>query len=130
MFLVDDDDIFSIAAEVLIKSNGLADEVVPLKNGLEAYDALMALENNPEELPEVLFLDINMPVMNGWELLEELKNGPEIIRRQVQIHILTSSIDPSDLVLSKTYDFINGYITKPLTEADLNKISEGLKYLI
>ena len=130
LFLVDDDDIFSIAAEVLIKSNGLADEVVPLKNGLEAYDALMALENNPEELPEVLFLDINMPVMNGWELLEELKNGPEIIRRQVQIHILTSSIDPSDLVLSKTYDFINGYITKPLTEADLNKISEGLKYLI
>lgn len=126
LFLVDDDEIFRVAAEVLIKSNGLADQVVQLKNGLEAYDALMEHENNPEALPEILFLDINMPVMNGWELLEEIKNGPEIIRNNVQIHILTSSIDPRDLVLSKTYGFIKGYITKPLTEVDLDKIAKEM----
>ena len=126
LFLVDDDDIFRVAAQVLIKSNGLAEEVIHLENGLKAYDALMKYENNPKELPEVMFLDINMPVMNGWELLEELKNGPAVIRDKVQIHILTSSIDPKDLVLSKTYGFIKGYITKPLTEADLNKIAQGI----
>ena len=126
LFLVDDDEIFRAAAEVLIKSNGLVEEVVQLKNGLEAYDALMKCESNPQELPEILFLDINMPIMNGWELLEELKNGPVVIRDKVQIHILTSSIDPKDLVLSKTYGFIKGYITKPLTEVDLNKIAKGI----
>lgn len=125
LFLVDDDDIFRLAAEVLITSSDLTDEVIQLENGLEAYEALMALEHTPNDLPEVMFLDINMPVMNGWELLEELKNGPEVIRNKVKIHILTSSIDPHDLVLSKTYQFIAGYITKPLTEADLNKIAKG-----
>lgn len=125
LFLVDDDEIFRLAAEVLIKSSDLTDEVIQLENGLEAYDALMALENTPDDLPEIMFLDINMPVMNGWELLEELKNGPEVIKNKVQIHVLTSSIDPHDLVLSKTYEFIAGYITKPLTEGDLNKIAAG-----
>jgi len=126
LFLVDDDDIFRLAADVLIKTYQVADEVVQLENGLEAYDALMALEHNPEELPQLIFLDINMPVMNGWELLEELKRGPAIIRNTIQIHILTSSIAPEDLNLSKTYEFIDGYITKPLTEKDLLKIKEGL----
>lgn len=125
LFLVDDDEIFRLAAEVLIKSSDLTDEVIQLENGLEAYDALMALENTPDDLPEIMFLDINMPLMNGWELLEELKNGPEVIKNKVQIHVLTSSIDPHDLVLSKTYEFIAGYITKPLTEGDLNKIAAG-----
>ena len=126
LFLVDDDDIFRLAADVLIKTYQVAEEVVQLENGLEAYDALMALEHNPEELPQLIFLDINMPVMNGWELLEELKRGPAIIRNTIQIHILTSSIAPEDLNLSKTYEFIDGYITKPLTEKDLLKIKEGL----
>lgn len=127
LFLVDDDDIFRLAAEVLITSSGLANEVIQLENGLEAYEALTALEQSPNDLPEIMFLDINMPVMNGWELLEELKNGPEIIRNKVKVHILTSSIDPHDLVLSKTYQFIAGYITKPLTEGDLNKIAKTFK---
>ncbi|MEM8926631.1 MAG: response regulator [Bacteroidota bacterium] len=126
LFLVDDDDIFRTAAEVLIKSQGLAEEVVQLENGLLAYNALVSLENKPDELPEVMFLDINMPVMNGWELLEELKRAPQIIRSKVQIHILTSSIAPDDLNLSKTYGFINGYITKPLTNSDIEKIKMGL----
>ncbi len=126
LFLVDDDEIFRTAAEVLIKALGLAEEVVSLENGLLAYDALIPLENTPDELPELMFLDINMPVMNGWELLEELKHAPEIIRNKVQIHILTSSIAPEDLNLSKTYDFIEGYITKPLTNSDIERIKSGL----
>ncbi|UOY09012.1 response regulator [Muricauda sp. SCSIO 64092] len=126
LFLVDDDEIFKIAAEVLIKTHKLADEVVQMANGLEAYNALISLEHSPNDLPDVMLLDINMPVMNGWELLEELKQGPEIIRKQVQIHILTSSIAPEDLNLSKTYDFIDGYITKPLTNSDIDKVKSGL----
>jgi CheY-like chemotaxis protein len=126
LFLVDDDIIFRTAAAVLIKSQGLASEVVQFENGLKAHDALLALENTPEELPKIMFLDINMPVMNGWELLEELKTAPEIIRNQVQIHILTSSIAPEDMNLSKTYEFINGYIAKPLTNSDIDKIKAEL----
>ena len=128
LFLVDDDEIFSRVAEVLIQSKGVAEQVVHIENGLKAYDALISLSEHPNDLPEIMLLDINMPVMNGWELLEELKAAPRVIRTKVQIHILTSSIDPRDLNLSKTYDFIDGYITKPLTEIDLDELLKGSSF--
>lgn len=126
VFLVDDDFIFREAAEVLITSSGLTDEVCHFENGLEVYDALLELGDTPDKLPEIMLLDINMPVMNGWELLEELKQVKSIIRDSVQIHVLTSSIAPEDLNLSKQYGFIDGYITKPLTRADLEKLAQSL----
>ena len=126
VFLVDDDFIFREAAEVLIKSSGLTEEVVHFENGLEAYDALVTLANSPSELPEIMFLDINMPIMNGWELLEDLKRAQSVLREQIQIHILTSSISQEDLNLSKEYEFINGYISKPLTRADLESLAMSL----
>ncbi|MEM9647818.1 MAG: response regulator [Bacteroidota bacterium] len=127
VFLVDDDFIFREVAEVMIKTSGLSTNVIHLEDGLQAYNKLLELSETPLELPDLMLLDINMPVMNGWELLEELKVGPSNIRNQVQIHILTSSIAPEDLNLSKTYNFINGYITKPLTDADMEKLIHSLR---
>ena len=126
VFLVDDDFIFREAAEVLITSSGLTENVLHFENGLEAFNKLVALSETPEHLPEIMLLDINMPVMNGWELLEELRMEKSIIRDTIQIHILTSSIAPEDLNLSKQYEFIDGYITKPLTRADLKKLSQSV----
>ncbi|MEX0315417.1 MAG: response regulator [Allomuricauda sp.] len=126
IFLVDDDFIFREAAEVLIKASGLSDNICHFENGLQAYEALVSLIATPMELPDILLLDINMPVMNGWELLEELKQEDRIIRERVQMHILTSSIAPKDLNLSEAYGFIKGYITKPLTKADLKKVELDL----
>ncbi|WP_420603592.1 response regulator [Flagellimonas sp.] len=123
VFLVDDDDIFRTAAEILIKSEGLTSTVVQYGNGLDAYNRLLELTGTPNELPDIILLDINMPVMNGWEFLEELRMAPNLINDQVHIYILTSSIAPDDLNLSKEYGFIRGYITKPLTKADLKKMA-------
>ncbi len=127
IFLVDDDFIFREAAEVLIKSTGLSEDVVHLENGLVAYNLLIELAETSGQLPDLVLLDINMPVMNGWELLEELKFASSTIRDEVQIHILTSSIAPEDLNLSKQYPFIDGYITKPLTKADIEKLAKSLQ---
>lgn len=126
VFLVDDDLIFRTAATVLVGKELPTYKAHHFENGLEAYTRLMDLADTPEELPKLMLLDINMPVMNGWELLEELRSAPSQIRNQVQIHILTSSIAPEDMNLSETYEFINGYITKPLTKEDLDKLKAGL----
>ncbi|MEM7484416.1 MAG: response regulator [Bacteroidota bacterium] len=126
VFLIDDDYIFRTAADILIKVSEITDEIIPYENGLEAYDALIALKDKPEEFPELVLLDINMPVMNGWEFLEELKENPSLINERTHIYILTSSIAPEDVILSKKYEFIKGYITKPLTKADLKKVHDTL----
>ena len=127
IFLVDDDLIFRTAATVLIQQNIPGYEIVHFENGLEVYEKLITLAETMEYLPELMFLDINMPVMNGWELLEDLKTSPPQIVQQMRIHILTSSIAPEDMNLSKSYNFINGYITKPLTERDLQIVCESLE---
>lgn len=126
IFLVDDDLIFRTAATVLLGQELPEFKAEHFENGLEAYNKLIEFAEATEELPQLILLDINMPVMNGWELLEELKSAPHQIRQQCQIYILTSSIAPEDMNLSKTYEFINGYITKPLTSEDLKRIAENL----
>ncbi|UII77691.1 response regulator [Flagellimonas sp. HMM57] len=126
VFLIDDDYIFRTAADILIKVSEITDEIIQYENGLDAYNALVELKDRTEELPELILLDINMPVMNGWEFLEELKQNPTLINGKSHIYILTSSIAPEDLNLSKKYEFIKGYITKPLTKADLKKMHNTL----
>jgi len=86
------------------------------RNGLKALEFV-----NTEQI-DVVFLDINMPVMNGWEFLEELKSYPEIIDKRMCIHMLSSSIAAEDLNKAKEYSFVQGYITKPLMREDLTKL--------
>ena len=123
LFLVDNDDIFCFAAEVLIKSRNLAHEVARFENGHEALNALRTLADSPDELPAILLLDLNMPIMSGWEFLDEIKTGPEIFTKKIAIYILTSSIAPEDVTKSKDYPFLEGYITKPLTVEDIDRVS-------
>lgn len=126
IFLVDDDEIFKTAAEILISANFPEFEIVHFENGLEVYNRLIEIEKTKGKLPVLMLLDINMPVMNGWELLEEIKGHEGRIKSNVQIYISTSSIAPQDMNLSKTYDFIKGYITKPLANGDLQHIRNSL----
>ncbi len=127
IFLVDDDQIFRTATTVLLQRELQEIQISEFKNGMEVYDKLMELEKKPEALPDIILLDINMPLMNGWEFLEELKGCSPELHKSIDIHILTSSIAPEDLNLSLTYDFIKGYITKPFTIEDVRGIFEVLK---
>ena len=75
-FLVDDDFIFRTAATMLLKSNGFTGAINTYQNGLEALDRVTEIiESDPDGLPHLLLLDINMPVMNGWEFLESCVNS-------------------------------------------------------
>ncbi|MEO6549269.1 MAG: response regulator [Ferruginibacter sp.] len=66
--------------------------------------------------PTILFLDLNMPTLSGWEFMEEYLQFPEGIKEQISIYILTSSIDDRDKDKANNYDNIAGFITKPLEE--------------
>lgn len=108
IYLVDDDLIFLQIAKRILKSIFPEADVVALTN---AHEGLKYLENDE---PSLLFLDINMPVMDGWEFLSEL--AAKRSETSFPIIITSSSIDPDDRKKAQDHPFVNGFIEKPLTE--------------
>lgn len=76
-------------------------------------------ETSSDEFPDAIFLDINMPYMDGWEFLCELEKLPPASIAKCKVYLLTSSIDAEDIEKSKTYKLVDEFISKPLTQSKL-----------
>lgn len=120
--IIDDDPIFVYGTKRIIKEVNFANTVMVYSNGQEALDGLMKISLADEPLPDVIFLDLNMPVLNGWEFLDEFKNCKSKKSRKIVIYIISSSVDPRDLERVKDYEQVDTYILKPITPDDLSKI--------
>ncbi len=114
ILLVDDDPIFLTLAELAIKKEQTSIEIFKAMNGEEAIEFLKS------QSVDIIFLDLNMPVMNGWEFLDAL---PQIENKGDQIYILTSSIDPSDQRKADENPYVTSMLEKPL---DREKIASTL----
>ncbi|MCM4170340.1 hypothetical protein DHD32_02520 [Arenibacter sp. TNZ] len=100
-------------------------KIEQFKNGKLALDHI--LDNNGPNISYMLLLDINMPVMNGWEFMDEICNHD--LEKSISVIILTSSADYADLDKSKTYSNIVNFIQKPLTKEKIEKIPVLMEYL-
>ena len=130
---VDDDSISLTISQLLLKRTGFAAEVVTAIDGsdaLEYFDTLFTEESNPvENAPELILLDINMPVMNGWEFLQAYVPLYSEKLANTKIVILSSTIDPEDFALAKQYPVVVQFISKPLSIENLEelKLNEQMK---
>jgi len=79
-----------------------------------------------KNFPSVIFLDLNMPIMNGWEFLDHFSSIDHPKKNQLIIYIISSSIDPRDLERVKDYELVHNYILKPVTPKDLSTVMEVL----
>lgn len=125
--IIDDDHIFIYGTKRMMKEVDFSHEITVYNNGQEAIDGLTQLSLAEEFMPEVIFLDLNMPIMNGWEFLEEYNNLPFHNKQKTIIYIISSSVDPRDLEKVKTYKEVNNYILKPITPNDLAEIIGAAK---
>jgi CheY-like chemotaxis protein len=120
IWVVDDDVIYQTIINKLIQKSGVFSAHYSFLNGKEAIIALNnTLEINEELIPNIILLDINMPIMDGWEFMEEIKKIKSKINKQIIIYIVSSSIAIEDRNKSKTFTDIMGYIPKPITVDDL-----------
>lgn len=122
LLLVDDDETSNFLNEFLIKEMDIVDEVYVATNGQEALDFIYE-QNETPQYPQLIFLDLNMPVMDGFEFLEEFEKIQQRSKQRVPIYILTSSNYFKDFERAKAFS-VTGYIIKPLTE---KKIREALE---
>lgn len=122
IWIIDDDTIYQTIINKLILKSGVFSEHSTFSNGKEAITALNTILENNDSLPDIILLDINMPVMDGWEFLEEIKMINSKINKQIIIYIVSSSIAVEDRNKSKTYKEIFGYLTKPISINNLISI--------
>jgi CheY-like chemotaxis protein len=120
ILLVDDDPICNFLHSRLIKKLDITDHIQISLNGREA---LNYIDNESEfkKCPQLIFLDINMPVMNGIEFLQIYTEGNHCIGKPVII-ILTTSHSTQDLEKCKSYFHVNGYLNKPLTPEKIDTV--------
>lgn len=122
VYFIDDDPIFVFVSRKLVIEEKFCDTLKVFENGKLAIEDLIDIDNSEGQLPSIIFLDLSMPVMNGWEFLDSFQAAPIVQKNKIKIIVMSSSINPLEIDLIKSYPIVEDYIVKPLTPADLNKI--------
>lgn len=120
--IIDDDSIFIYGTKRIMEEVDFCEEILVFHNGQEALDAFKDLTDSGKELPSILFLDLNMPIMSGWEFLEQFTKIENHNSGKVVVYIISSSVDPRDLEKVGNYEIIHNYILKPFSAKDLENI--------
>jgi CheY-like chemotaxis protein len=115
--IIEDDPTHLFITKKMIEMSGMVKNIMVYKNGKEAYDKLKAIFLSSEILPEIILLDLNMPVWDGWQFLDEFIKIP--IPTKITIYILTSSDNKEDIELAEKYNLDNHYLIKPITHSEL-----------
>jgi len=124
IWLVDDDFIFCRVIEKTILKIHITNKVVQFQSPEQAFDELEKRLSDESELPEIIFLDINMPGMDGWQFLESVSEMNDRIKNEIQIFISSSSVYSEDIDQAKTYPFIVEYLIKPISKEKIIQILE------
>ena len=119
---VDDDPITLMLCSMAIKKSAFAKEIITSKNGEEAlnyFDTLKINNQTTENIiyPELIFLDLNMPAMDGWAFLNQFSKKEYINSfKNSKVIVFSSTIDPEDILKSKQYPIVIDFISKPITK--------------
>ena len=123
--IIDDEEINHLIVKTIIKRLDIQTHFLPFNNGEEAITALKQLSVSNVELPDIILLDINMPVMDGWEFLNNFIKIKPQIDKKIEIYILSSSTAIEDINKSEKYAEISGYLCKPIAAETLRNIIQS-----
>lgn len=127
VWLVDDDELSNFVNERIIKTEQFAGAIVTFTNAGEALTALnTAGGQQGYAVPDIIFLDMDMPGLDGWDFLEAFKQLPVSITKKTRLYMLSSSIYENDAQRARQYECLSDFISKPLTPEGLKVISENL----
>lgn len=115
VLLIDDDRATNFFNLMMVGRHDAYQEVTAMQSGVEALEYLQSVEENNKPIPSLIFLDINMPGMNGWDFLREYEKLPLSITKKIKIIILSTTSNPAEIEKSiKEFD-VDDFISKPLS---------------
>lgn len=121
VMVVDDSYFDRLIAEKVIQLAGFSANSIAFDTCVKAMDYLMEPANSPN-MPQVIFLDISMPEVDGFDFLKMFENAPEQVKSQCQIYMLSSSVNPYDINKAAKCKYVSDFISKPLTKEKLFSI--------
>lgn len=128
ILFIDDDPITLMLCKMVISKSLFSKEITTAKNGEEAlqyFNTLKQVNTNTQlTKPQLIFLDLNMPVMGGWEFLDSFSTSEYSDYNNTKVIILSSTIDPEDLEKSKKYPMVIDFLSKPISKEMLEYIKE------
>ena len=128
---VDDDAITLMLCKMVIKKALFTNEIITATNGEEALNYIKTLKEADsngtlKKEPQLIFLDLNMPVMGGWEFLESFSSSEYSEYNHIKVIILSSTVDPNDLENSKKYPMVIDFLSKPISKEMLEYVKNKI----
>ncbi|WP_348798754.1 response regulator [Flavobacterium adhaerens] len=123
---IDDDPVTLMLFKKIAQKASFAKKIIEASNGEEAINVLNNISKT-ETKPELIFLDLNMPIISGWEFLDIFNSSHYQSLNNTKIIILTSTIDPEDIKKSKKYPNVIEFFSKPITIEMLNYLKNKIK---
>jgi CheY-like chemotaxis protein len=122
--VIDDNDVYQFVMKNSISKLNPNIKILAYLNGEEGIESIKEMIAKNEPLPDVILLDINMPIMDGWEFMNEFIKIKFQIPQVMPIYLTTSSLDASDIDKAKRYEDITGFLSKPIDRHTLLKITQ------
>jgi CheY-like chemotaxis protein len=122
LVFIDDDPIDHFLMKNIMRDKNYFDTTTYTIYGELVLDYIEENKNSPEKLPDMIFLDLNMPLYSGWEFLERMQQMQSGINKDIQVYVISSSLRPDDKATSSKYSFVNEFISKPVENSEIERI--------
>ena len=120
--LIDDNPVDHYIMRTMLYNNEACEQATYAFDGSMIIEYMEEHKAESNRLPDVIFLDLTMPDFSGWEFLEKFEQMKNSLKKNIQLHVMTSSIRESDRVRSTKYNCVSSFISKPLSKQQLNSI--------
>ncbi|MES2389748.1 MAG: response regulator [Bacteroidota bacterium] len=127
VMIIDDDAVNNTVCSLIINRAQFAASVSTFLRASDALASLRESMKKQDTLPDIIFLDINMPVMNGWDFLDEFTPMIPLLPKPIMLYMLSSSVYHEDVSKARAYPIVRDYLPKPLTANILNRIREEIE---
>ncbi len=126
ILLIEDDAVFVFITKRVIAKANFKGELETFENGFEAIKYLKKIAGSEELLPDIIFLDLAMPILDGWGFLEEYGKLQPRLKKAITIYIVSSSVSPHDVMRAKEINHVSDFIVKPISQERFLEIIKEL----